>query len=161
MEVLGSTPGKSAKLLQFEQRHPCGHEGTTGILPCLWTGVRRSDVVLLGKQHVRDGWFKFTQQKNPNRKPVTIEIPILPDLQRVIDASPTGDLNFLVSERKTPLAISAFGNWFQVRSDVSRATSVLGAWFAQGSGQHCRRRRRHRASAHGHIRVGNDGGGTL
>jgi len=37
-------------------------------------------VVLLGKQHVRAGWLKFTAQKNHNRKPATIEIPILPDL---------------------------------------------------------------------------------
>jgi hypothetical protein len=46
----------------------------------MWTRARRSDVVLLDKQHVRDGWLKFTQQKNRNRKPVTIEIPVLSDL---------------------------------------------------------------------------------
>jgi integrase len=34
----------------------------------LWTGVRRSDLVMLGKQHVRDGWLRFTQQKNRARK---------------------------------------------------------------------------------------------
>jgi integrase len=82
-----------------------------------WTGVRRSDVVLLGKQHVRDGWLKFTQQKNRNRKPVTIEIPILADLQHIIDASPTGDLTFIVSQRGRPFAVSAFGNWFRTRCD--------------------------------------------
>jgi hypothetical protein len=31
-------------------------------------------VVLLGKQHLGDGWLKFTQQKNRNRRPVTIEM---------------------------------------------------------------------------------------
>jgi Phage integrase family len=46
-----------------------------------------------------------------------MEIPVLPDLQRVIDASPTGDLTFLVSEWKRPFAVSAFGNWFRTRSD--------------------------------------------
>jgi integrase len=80
-------------------------------------GCAASDVVLLGRQHVRDGWLKFTQQKNRNRAPVTIEIPVLPDLQRVIDASPTGELTFLVSERRRPFAVCAFGNWFPIKCD--------------------------------------------
>jgi integrase len=62
-------------------------------------------------------WLKFTAQKNRNRKPVTIEIPILANHQRVIDASPTGDLTFLGSERGRPFAVSAFGNWFRVKCD--------------------------------------------
>jgi len=49
-------------------------------------------VVRIGRQHVRDGWLKFTQQKNRNRKPVRTEIPILPELQQVIDASPAGSM---------------------------------------------------------------------
>src|SRR5262249_23363771 len=71
---------------QFEQRHPIGSKARLALALLMWTGARRSDVVLLGKQHVRDGWLRFTAQKNRNRKPTTIEIPILPDLQRVIDA---------------------------------------------------------------------------
>jgi len=102
---------------QFEQRHPIGTKARLALALLMWTGARRSDVVLLGKQHVRNGWLKFTQQKNRNRTPVIIEIPILPDLQRVIDASPTGDLTFLVSERRRPFAVEAFGNWFRVKCD--------------------------------------------
>jgi hypothetical protein len=37
--------------------------------------------------------------------------------QRVINASPAGDLTFLISERKAPFALSAFGNWFRVKCD--------------------------------------------
>ena len=53
----------------------------------LWTGVRRSDLVKLGKQHVRDGKLRFTQQKNRKRKPVQTAIPIVPELRKVIDAA--------------------------------------------------------------------------
>jgi integrase len=106
-----------AEVEQFEQRHPVGTKARLALALLMWTGARRSDVVLLGRQHVRDGWLKFTQQKNRNRTPVTIEIPVLPDLQRVINASPTGDLTFLVSERGHPFAVSAFGNWFRVKCD--------------------------------------------
>jgi len=37
-------------------------------------------------------------RQNRNRHPVDIEIPVLPDLRQVIDASPTGDLTYLVTE---------------------------------------------------------------
>jgi integrase len=132
-EVVGWNPARDVRLTktgstgfhawdireveQFEQRHPIGTKARLALALLLWTGARRSDVVLLGRQHVRDGWLKFTAQKNRNRKPVTIEIPVLPDLQRVIDASPTGDLTILVSERRQPFAVSAFGNWFRAKCD--------------------------------------------
>jgi hypothetical protein len=61
---------------------------TLGIL--LYTGQRRSDVILSGPQHVKDGWLCFTQQKNRNSKPVTLEIPILPQLTEILVASKSG-----------------------------------------------------------------------
>jgi integrase len=70
-------------------------------------------VILLGRQHVRGGQLKFTAQKNRNRTPTTIDIPILPVLQSVIDASPTGDLTFLVTEHGKPYSSDGFGNWFR------------------------------------------------
>jgi integrase len=48
---------------------------------------------------------------------VTIEVPVLADLQHVIDASPTGDLTFLISERGRPFTVSAFGDWFRRKCD--------------------------------------------
>jgi hypothetical protein len=49
-------------------------------------GVRRSDVVRIGKQHVRDGWLKLMTKKCPT----LLELPMPPALQRIIEASPTG-----------------------------------------------------------------------
>jgi hypothetical protein len=60
--------------------------------------------------HVRGGWLHFTQQKNRNRRPITLELPILPVLQRIIDASTTGDLTFLVNEYGQPFTANGFGN---------------------------------------------------
>jgi integrase len=76
----------------------------------LYTGQRRSDVVRLGRQHIRDGRLVFTQEKNKTRNPVRLEIPILPDLQRIIDAGPIGDLTFLVTEFNGPFTAAGFGN---------------------------------------------------
>ena len=95
---------------QFEQRHPLGTKARLALALLLWTGVRRSDLVKLGKQHVRDGKLRFTQQKNRKRKPVQITVPILPELQKVIDASPAGDLTFLVTGAGAPDTVWGFGN---------------------------------------------------
>jgi integrase len=100
---------------QFEQRHPLGSKARLALALLMYTGVRRSDVVLLGRQHIRDGWFKITLQKNRNRKPITIDLPVVSALQEVIAASPTGDLTFLVTEFGRPFTANGFGNWFRRR----------------------------------------------
>jgi integrase len=100
---------------QFEKRHPIGTKARLALGLLLWTGVRRSDLVKLGKQHVRDGLLRFTQQKNRRRKPVQIVVPILPELQKLIDTSPTGDLTFLVTGAGAPYTVRGFGNWFRDR----------------------------------------------
>jgi integrase len=83
----------------------------------LFTGQRGSDVVVLGKQHVRDGWLRLTQQKNRNRRPVTLQLPVLPALQAIVDNTPTGDLVFLVTEWGKPFSRKGFGQWFRKQCD--------------------------------------------
>jgi integrase len=100
---------------QFETRHEIGTKARLALALLMYTGIRRSDVVLLGRQHVRSGWIKFVQQKTQRRKPVTIEVPMLPALQKVIDASPTGDLTFIVTSHGKPFTAAGFGNWFRDR----------------------------------------------
>jgi len=56
--------------------------------------------------------IRFTQFKGRNQKPTQLELPILPVLQQTIDASPTGDLNFLVNDLGRPFTDKGFGNWF-------------------------------------------------
>ncbi|WP_244513338.1 tyrosine-type recombinase/integrase [Devosia insulae] len=100
---------------QFERRHPLGTKAHLALALLLYTGQRRSDVVLFGRQHEREGWLKFTQQKNRDTKPIHLEIPIRPELRRVLDASPTGDLVYLVTEFSKPFTDNGFGNWFRDR----------------------------------------------
>jgi integrase len=82
-----------------------------------YSGQRRGDVVQFGRQHVRDGVIHFVMQKGESRSHKKMAIPIAPELQNVIDASPTGDLNFLVTERGKPFTAAGFGNWFRDRCD--------------------------------------------
>lgn len=81
-----------------------------GLALALYTGQRRSDLVQFGKQHVRDGWLTFTQFKGRENRPVRLELPIIPELQRILDASPTGDLAFLATAYGKPFTAAGFGN---------------------------------------------------
>lgn len=98
---------------QFERRHSIGSKARLAYELIFRTGQRRSDVVLLGRQHVRNGKLCFTQAKNRRRKPISLELPILPELQAVMNASPLGDLTFLVNDYGKPFAVAGFGNKFR------------------------------------------------
>lgn len=101
----------------FEDRHPVGTTARLAFALLLYTGQRRSDVVRFGRQHVRNGWLKFTQHKNRRAKPVTLEIPIVGELQSIIDASQCGDLTYLVTHFGRPFTSAGFGNKFRVWCD--------------------------------------------
>ena len=48
---------------QFEAHHPVGTKARLALSLLLYTGQRRSDIVCLGRQHVRDGWITLIQVK--------------------------------------------------------------------------------------------------
>src|SRR5262245_21593262 len=48
-----------ADIEAFEKRHPVGTKAHLALALLTYTGVRRSDVVQLGRQHVRDGKLVF------------------------------------------------------------------------------------------------------
>jgi integrase len=63
-------PSSPRKLLRgryqverYEKRHEIGSTPRLALALLLYTGQRRSDIVLFGRQHVRGGWLRFTQQK--------------------------------------------------------------------------------------------------
>lgn len=69
----------------------------------------------MGNQHVRGGSLRLTQHKNRKRNPVTLDMPILPMLEKIIAASPCGEMTFLVTEFGQPFSSAGFGNWFRDR----------------------------------------------
>jgi integrase len=100
---------------QFRHRHAVGTKARLALELLLFTGQRRSDVVRFGLQHVKDGCLEFTQIKGQRRNPKRLTLPILPDLQEIIDTSPCGDLTFLVNDYGRPFSAAGFGNWFRDR----------------------------------------------
>jgi hypothetical protein len=55
------------------------------------------------------GTFPIRQQKTN----AEVDIPVLPELQEVLDATPSGHLTFLVTEHGKPFTAAGFGNWFR------------------------------------------------
>ncbi len=98
---------------RFQARHPIGTKAHLALALLLYTGQRRSDITRFGRQHVQDGKITFTQFKGRNRKPKRLVLPILPALQQVIDASPCGELAFLVNDLGRPFTDAGFGNKFR------------------------------------------------
>ncbi len=98
---------------QYERTHAIGTTARLALALLLYTGQRRSDVVLLGRQHVQGGWLSFTQVKNKANKPVKIDIPILPELAAVITATPASGLAFLETSFGRPFTGNGFGNRFR------------------------------------------------
>lgn len=103
------------EVFKYRGRHPIGTKARLALEMLLNTGARRSDVVQLGRQHIRDGQIKFRVYKNRLRKHVEIEIPVLSQLQAVIEATPEkGDLTFLISDHGRPWSSGdSFGNRFR------------------------------------------------
>ena len=87
-----------------------------------YTGLRRGDVVRLGRQHVRDGVATIKTEKSGFT--VEVSLPILPVLQATLDAGPCGDLAFICGERGEPLTKESFGNMFK---DACKAAGVPGS----------------------------------
>ena len=77
----------------------------------LYTGLRRGDAVRIGRQHVRNGIATLKTEKSGFRTEVTL--PILPVLQKTLDAGPTRDLAFICGGKGQPLAKESFGNCFR------------------------------------------------
>jgi integrase len=114
-----------ADIEAFEARHPVGSRARLAIALLLYTGQRRSDIVTLGRQHVRGGAIHLRQSKTRR----ALEIPIHTVLQRVLDATPSDHMTFLTTQNGKPFSPAGFTNWFRDRCNeagLPRGTSAHG-----------------------------------
>lgn len=100
---------------QFEAHHAIGTKARLALGLILLTGVRRSDVVRLDDAFRHGNRLKFTAFKNRNSKPVDLDLPVLPELDAILSASPTGSATYLETEYGKPFSAPGFGNWFKAR----------------------------------------------
>lgn len=96
------------QIQQFEATHPIGTTARLAFDLALHTAQRRSDVRVMGPQHIERGKIRVKQLKTGK----TLMIPIHPKLAESIAATPTGHLAFLISQRGAPFTFKSFGMWF-------------------------------------------------
>jgi integrase len=107
------------EIARFEARWPIGTRERLALAILLYTGLRRGDAAMLGRQHVRDGVITFRTAKTG----AMVTIPMLPELAEIIAATKTGDLAFIATPSGRPMTKESFGNWFK---DACRAAGVPG-----------------------------------
>lgn len=101
------------EIRQYQDKHPLGTKARLTLDILLFTGARRSDAVTFGRQMVRQGWLHWTEAKGAAKLRKERAIPILPNLQRSLDACPSGHLSWLVTSFGKPFTANGFGNRFR------------------------------------------------
>ena len=108
-KVEGHTAWTERDIEQFEARWPIGTRARVAFGLFLHTAQRRGDVMRLGRQHERDGYLYFKQQKTGRE----MAIPIFDELREILDTGPVGDLAYVMTPSGGPYTTAdGFGTWF-------------------------------------------------
>jgi integrase len=101
------------EIAQYEARYPIGTKARLALALPLYTGQRRSDVVRMGQRDIRNGTLHLKQEKTG----AELRIPVLPQLQQIIAASPVGLTTFLVDASGRSYKRKHFGRVFREYCD--------------------------------------------
>lgn len=93
----------------FYARHGEGTRARLALDLLVYTGQRRSDVVRMGRQHVRNGVLTIRQSKTGSE----VAIPVHRQLADALDALPNEDLTFLLTGHGKSFTPAGFTNWFR------------------------------------------------
>ena len=93
----------------FEARWPVGTRERVAFDILLWTGLRRGDACMLGRQHTKDGLIRLVTEKTGTR----VVIPIAPQLAATLKAGPVGELFLIAGQSGNRRVKEAFGEWFR------------------------------------------------
>jgi hypothetical protein len=137
-----------ALIERYRAHHPLGTKARTALEVIVNVGSARVDTAALGRQHIRNGMIVYRRSETK----VLVEIPILPDLQEIIDGLPPGRLPLIARDDGTPYTKESFGNLFRqwcdeagipkgyaahgirkyaatIRAELGATVNQLMAWF--------------------------------
>jgi integrase len=113
----------------FEKHWPIGTRERLAMALLLWTLQRRSDVVRMGRQHVRQTPNGVVIDVKQSKTGAKLAIPVLPELQAVLADTPADNMTFLTTSRGKPFAVASFTNWFREACNaagIAKGTSAHG-----------------------------------
>jgi integrase len=114
-----------SELAKFAERHAVGSKAFLAMALGLYFGQARQDVILMGEQYISREYdpeqdreveiLNWVRRKTADKTGLELAIPVHPELRRIIAATPSGHLTFLVNELGSPFTAGGFGNWFRDR----------------------------------------------
>lgn len=108
-----------AELAQFEARHAIGTRERLAFTLSLETMQRRGDVIRMGPQHIRngpDGPALYVRQQKTGTE---LLIPVTPELQQVLDATPCKHMTYLTTKSGRPFSGNDFSEQFRAWCDAA------------------------------------------
>jgi integrase len=117
--IKGFPAWSAEQIAAYEAHWKSGTRERLAFALLLYTAQRRSDVVTMGRQHIRDGLIHVIQQKTGSR----LGIPIHRALKAELDQIPAGQLTLMQTEYGKPFSGPGFTNWFR---DSAVAAGVAG-----------------------------------
>jgi integrase len=102
------------EIAQFEAHHPIGSRARLAFALLLYTGQRRSDVVRMGRQHIREGMLHVRQLKTGTE----LAIEMHSDLLHIIAETVVGQMTFLTTQFGKPFTAGSFGFWFRQQCNM-------------------------------------------
>ena len=103
------------EVTQYLQCHPADSKARLALMLMLYTGQRRSDVIRMGWQHIRqtENGPKIAVRQKKTDTPLLL--PIAPELAQALKDVPRKNLTFLLTAFGAPFSFNGFGNWFRTR----------------------------------------------
>jgi integrase len=108
-KVKGFHSWTEEEVRRFEAKWPIGSTPRLALGLLLYSGQRRSDIVRMGPQHIKDGHLSVTQQKTGK----ALVLPVMPQLAEILKAAPKGNLAYLMTSFGKPYTAAGFGNAFR------------------------------------------------
>jgi integrase len=108
-----------AEVRQFEAAHPVGTRARLAMALGLFLGQARQDWIAMGPQHLgldeETGGevLNWVRLKTEDSTGLELAISVHIGLRRIIDATPSGHLTFLVNEYDKLFTADGFGGWFR------------------------------------------------
>jgi integrase len=114
----GFAPWTVDDVKAFRIKHAIGTHERLAMELMLLVGLRRSDVVLAGRQHITGRVLSMDTAKTGAR--VTVELPDV--LLTIINATPRKVLHLIESSINKAFTKESFGNWFRVACNDAKVT---------------------------------------
>lgn len=105
----GFAPWTDEDLERFRARWVIGTRQRVALDLLYYTGLRRGDAVMFGRQHVKNGVGRMTTEKTGER----VTIPIELEFEETISGGPCGELSFIAGAGGRQMTKESFGNWFR------------------------------------------------